>query len=101
MKQRKQKPGTVAANRIPIFDQGVLKGAVTPAATSITVARFIGRHGATLGKHKGRVAWIAPSASSPTLASTSASGTTAGAPAPVPTMKQNRDAARGSVKKGK
>lgn len=46
-------------NRIPIVDhKGNMRGHVGHSATQATVARFLGRHGAKLGKHEGRVAWI-------------------------------------------
>ena len=61
-----RKPGTVRAGRIPIYsDKGVMRGNVGPHATSVTVSRFLGRNGATLGKKDGRVAWIGPSAPQP------------------------------------
>lgn len=63
---KNRKPGTVAANKIPIYDdKGRQRGAVGPKATSVTVSRFIGQHGAKLGKVKGRTAWIGPSAPMP------------------------------------
>ena len=59
MKERK--PGTTQEGRIPIFDhKGHARGHVTPHATSMTVARFIGLHGAKLGTKDGRQAWIGP-----------------------------------------
>jgi hypothetical protein len=59
MKERK--PGTVREGRIPIYDhEGHMRGHVGPHATSATVARFVGRHGSTLGKRDGRHAWIGP-----------------------------------------
>ena len=59
MKERK--PGTVREGRIPIYDyNGHVRGHVGPNATNATVARFIGRHGAKLGKRDGRDAWIGP-----------------------------------------
>ena len=86
---KNRKPGTVAANQIPIYDgKGRQRGHVGPKATSVTVARFIGTHGAKLGKVKGRTAWIGPP-----LADVSAAGTTAGAPAPETA---NQKSARGS-----
>jgi hypothetical protein len=92
MKQRK--PGTVAANKIPIYDhRGNLRGAVGHKATAVTVARFTGTVGAKLGRKDGRQAWLGAAP----LADVSASGTTAGAPV-IPTKKQNYDSARGSVK---
>ncbi len=58
---KKREPGTVREGRIPIYDhKGHLRGHVGPHATSVTVARFIGRHGAELGKKDGRQAWIGP-----------------------------------------
>jgi hypothetical protein len=60
---KKRKPGEVAPNRIPIFDdQDRLRGHVGPKATSVTVSRFTGKAGAVLGKKDGRLAWIGPSA---------------------------------------
>jgi hypothetical protein len=90
-----RKPGSVAANKIPIFDhKGNLRGAVGPLATSVTVARFTGTHGAKLGRKSGRQAWLGAKP----LADTSAAGTIAGAPAPQPETADHA-AARGSVKK--
>jgi hypothetical protein len=61
-----RKPGTVREGRIPIYDhRGVMKGNVGPHATSVTVSRFLGRSGATLGRKDGRRAWIGPSAPKP------------------------------------
>jgi len=52
-------PGTVQPPHIPIFDHnGHIRGRVGPKATSVTVARFLGRHGATLGKKDGKPAWL-------------------------------------------
>jgi len=80
MKQRK--PGTVREGRIPIFDdEGRMRGNVGAKATSVTVARFTGRHGATLGKKNGKPAWIGASAPQPTRPET-----------------KNHAAARGPVK---
>lgn len=52
-------PGHPPMNRIPIVDhKGNMRGHVGHSATQATVARFLGRHGAKLGKHEGRTAWI-------------------------------------------
>jgi len=60
---KKQKPGEAPPNRVPIFDgRGNMRGHVGKTATSATVARFIGQHGAKLGKKNGRTAWIGPAA---------------------------------------
>ena len=91
-----RKIGAVAANKIPIYHDGVLRGAVTPAATSITVARFTGHHGAKLGKHKGRTAWI----SNEPLADVSASGTTAGAPRNETRNRRHLHASRARLREG-
>ena len=66
-----RQPGTVAANKIPIYARGAdnelqQRGHVGAKATSVTVSRFIGKHGAKLGKVKGRTAWIGPATPSPT-----------------------------------
>jgi hypothetical protein len=92
MKERK--PGTVREGRIPIYKDDNLVGNVGRTATDVTVSRFTHRPGSKLGRKNGRQAWIAPSASKPTLASSSAAGTTAGAPAPV--ENSNQKSARGS-----
>ena len=77
-----RKPGEVAPNRIPIFDdQDRLRGAVGPKATSVTVSRFTGKAGAVLGKKDGRTAWIGPSA-----------------PIPRRAESKNQKSARGSVR---
>jgi hypothetical protein len=62
MKARKQrKPGDAPLHRIPVFDhEGNMRGHVGHTATSATVARIIGRHGATLGKRGNRQAWLGP-----------------------------------------
>lgn len=58
-KQPQPKPGMPPLNRIPIFDhKGNMRGHVGKTATQATVARFLGRHGAKLGKQEGRAAWI-------------------------------------------
>jgi hypothetical protein len=89
MKDRK--PGTVAANKIPIYDhRGRPRGHVGAKATALTVARFTGTLGATLGRKNGRRAWLGAKP----LADVSAAGTTAGAPAPETA---NHKSARGSV----
>ena len=52
-------PGTLPSHHIPIYDHnGHLRGRVGPKATSVTVARFLGWQGASLGKKDGRDAWI-------------------------------------------
>ena len=54
-------PGTLPDNRIPVYDhKGRMRGQVGPKATSVTVTRFVGQHGAHLGKKDGRTAWIGP-----------------------------------------
>jgi hypothetical protein len=82
-----RKVGSVAPNKIPIFDhRGNLRGAVGHKATSVTVSRFTGTPGAKLGRKGNRQAWLgaAPLAD-------------AGAPAQQPET-ANHKAARGSVK---
>ena len=55
------KPGSPPEGRIPIFDhKGNMRGHVGRTATSATVARFIGQHGAKLGKKNGKPAWLGP-----------------------------------------
>lgn len=55
------KPGDPPLNRLPIYDhEGNMRGHVGKTATQATVARFIGRHGATLGEKNGRKAWLGP-----------------------------------------
>jgi len=92
---KNRKPGEVREGRIPILKDGHVVGNVGRTATDATVRRFTHRPGSKLSRVKGRPVWIAPSASKPTLADTSASGTTAGAPAPETA---NHKSARGSVK---
>lgn len=59
MKQRK--PGELGPHQLAVVDhRGNLRGRVHAGATSVTAARFLGVHGATLGKHKGHTAWIGP-----------------------------------------
>ena len=54
-------PGTLPKSRIPIYDyRDRMRGHVGPLATSVTVSRFIGQHGAELGKKNGRTAWVGP-----------------------------------------
>jgi hypothetical protein len=54
-------PGTLHPHHIPIIDhKGRHRGHVGPKATAATVARFIGLHGAKLGKKDGQTAWIGP-----------------------------------------
>jgi len=56
-----RKPGTVREGKIEIFDhKGRPRGHVGPKATAVTVARFIGLHGAKLGKKDGKPAWLGP-----------------------------------------
>lgn len=55
------KPGVLPEHRIPIYDhKGHMRGHVGPAATSVSVARFVHQHGAKLGKKDGRTAWLGP-----------------------------------------
>lgn len=55
-----REPGEVPENRIPIYDhKGNMRGHVTKGATEATIARFIGRPGASLQKRDGRHAWVA------------------------------------------
>jgi hypothetical protein len=62
------KPGEVGEHHIPIFDhRGRMRGRVGPRASSVTVARFIGLHGAKLGTKDGRTAWIGPKPPPPKL----------------------------------
>ena len=59
VEKKPDKPGTLPKQHIPIFDHnGHMRGRVGPKATSVTVSRFLGRHGATLGKKDGKDAWI-------------------------------------------
>lgn len=59
MKERKL--GEAPLNRIPIYDwEGNMRGHVGKTATQATVARFLNKHGATLGKKNGRDAWLGP-----------------------------------------
>lgn len=52
-------PGEIPEHRIPIHDhKGNVRGHVGRTATSATVARFLGHHGAKLGMKDGRQAWI-------------------------------------------
>jgi hypothetical protein len=59
VKPRKpDKPGTVPAHQIPIYDHRMnMRGRVNRGASSVTVSRF-GVHGATLQTVKGRKAWV-------------------------------------------
>jgi hypothetical protein len=67
-------PGTIGEGKLGVYDhKGRLRGQVGKLATSATVSRFIGQHGAKLGTKDGRPAWLAPM----TLAETSAKGTAA------------------------
>lgn len=60
-KKPEDKPGTLHEHHIPIFDhEGNHRGHVGPKATSAVVSRFIGQHGAKLGKKDGKTAWIGP-----------------------------------------
>jgi hypothetical protein len=58
------RPGAVQHGRLAIIDgKGRHRGTVGPRATSATVARFIGQHGAKLGRGpNGKHAWIGPKA---------------------------------------
>lgn len=57
--KKAEKPGTIPPHHIPIYDHnGHMRGRVGPKATSVTVARFLNRHGAKLGTKDGRPAWI-------------------------------------------
>ncbi len=59
VERKPDKPGTLSDHHIPIFDHnGHMRGRVGSKATSVTVARFLGRHGAKLGKKDGKDAWI-------------------------------------------
>lgn len=52
-------PGEIPENRIPIHDhKGNVRGHVGHTATSATVARFLGHHGAELKKVEGRDTWV-------------------------------------------
>jgi hypothetical protein len=56
---RERKPGEAPLHRVPIFDhKGYMHGHVGHHATSSTVARLLGHHGAKLGTKDGRPAWI-------------------------------------------
>lgn len=58
-KQPEAKHGHPPLHRIPVVDhEGNMRGHVGKTATGATVARFLGRHGAKIGKHEGRTAWI-------------------------------------------
>ena len=60
---KKLKVGEIPKSRIPVIDdQGRVRGRVGPKATSVTVSRFLGKHGAELKKHDGRLSWVGPSA---------------------------------------
>jgi len=60
-KKPEPKPGILHDHHVPIYDhKGRMRGHVGPLATSVTVARFTGQHGAKLGKKDGRTAWISP-----------------------------------------
>jgi hypothetical protein len=63
--------GPTPEGRLAVYDgNGRRRAAVGPKATAATVSRFIGKHGAKLGKGPdGRQAWIGP-----TLAEVSAKG---------------------------
>jgi hypothetical protein len=53
-------------NRVPIYDhKGRMRGHVGHKASSATVSRFIGLHGAKLGKKDGRDAWLGPKPPAP------------------------------------
>ena len=52
-------PGKMSEHHLGVYDHnGHLRGRVGPKATSVTVARFLGRHGAKFGKKDGKDAWI-------------------------------------------
>ncbi len=54
-------PGRIAEGRIGVFDHnGDLRGQVTRGATSATVARLTGRHGAELKQRDGKYEWHMP-----------------------------------------
>lgn len=60
MKDLGHETGETPSHRIPIYDhKGNVRGHVGRTATSATIARFTGHHGAKLGKKDGRDAWIA------------------------------------------
>jgi len=66
---KKITPGTVPANKVPIYDhKGRPRGQVGPLATSATVSRFTGTLSNTLGKKDGRAAWIGAAPSKPSVA---------------------------------
>ncbi len=51
--------GEPAPGKIPIYDhRSRMRGVVGPKASSTTVARFTGTHGATLQTVRGRKAWV-------------------------------------------
>jgi len=57
--QRERKPGEAPLHRIPIYDhKGNQRGHVGHTATEATVARFLGRRGATLKQKDGRKVWV-------------------------------------------
>jgi hypothetical protein len=71
------KPGTVADNKVPVFDRkGRMRGQVGRLATSVTASRFIGGRPATLQTKNGRDVW------QETLADISAQGTNQAMPPP-------------------
>ena len=93
-------PGTMPDHHIPIYDHnGHMRGRVGPKATSVTVARFLGRHGAKLGKKDGRDAWIGQEPPKPPMPIKPP------APKPTPATAQNHKLeislkqAKGSVNK--
>jgi len=60
-KKPSAKPGAPGENKIPVYDSQLRRrGHVGPLASSATVARFTGQHGAKLGKVDGRTAWLSP-----------------------------------------
>ena len=64
-------PGTVPANRIPVYDhRGNMRGTVSHKASSAGVSRLTGTHNNKLGRKGGRLAWLG----SKTLAEVSAMG---------------------------
>jgi len=54
-------PGAIPDHQIPIFDEnGFMRGRVGPKASSVTVSRFTGKHGARLEQRGGRYEWHQP-----------------------------------------
>jgi hypothetical protein len=98
-KNKDRKPGdTPPPGKLACFNsKGQYAGHVGPRATSATVARLTGQHGAKLTKVNGQPAW-----KNDTLAEASAAGTNPNAiqppPPKPPSMIQNLNAAKGSAK---